>query len=141
MKINAAGLELIKGFEGCELRAYKCEGGVWTIGYGSTRGVLPSMHITFDEADARLVDDLEDAEAVVEQYVDVELTEHQHAALVSLVFNIGAGNFRSSTLLRLLNNGDYVGAAQQFARWSKAGGQSMQGLVRRREAERALFLL
>jgi lysozyme len=140
MKTDAAGIELIKRFEGVKLRAYRCPAGVLTIGYGSTRAVRPGMVITQAEADARLRDDLSDAEEAVAILIDVPLNPNEHAALVSLVYNIGAGAFGSSTLRRLLNSGDRKGAADQFKRWNKANGNVLKGLVRRRDHETTLFL-
>ena len=139
MKTNAAGLDLIKRFEGVKLRAYRCPAGVWTIGVGSTKGVHEGMVITQAEADERLRDDLQDAEDAIERLVTVPLNENEHAALVSLVFNIGAGAFSHSTLLRLLNGHERIAAAAQFKRWNKAGKRVLSGLVKRRAAESALF--
>lgn len=138
--INDLGLQLVKEFEGLRLKAYRCPAGVWTIGYGHTRGVHNGQECTEAEAASWLVEDLLEAESTVKYLVTAPLTENQRAALVSLVFNIGGGNFRTSTLLRLLNAGDYQGAAQQFLKWTKGGGEELPGLKRRREAERALFL-
>jgi GH24 family phage-related lysozyme (muramidase) len=98
------------------------------------------MVITQAEADERLRDDLGDAEAAVERLVTVPLNPNEHAALVSLVFNIGSGAFSHSTLLRLLNGGNRAGAARQFKRWNRGGGKVLNGLVKRRAAETALFL-
>lgn len=132
--------EIIKEFEGLRLEAYKCPADVWTIGYGHTRAVFPGDAITEKEADAFLSEDLEDAEDAVNAYVDVELNQNQFDALVSFVYNLGSGNFKSSTLLRKLNGGDYLGAANEFKRWNKAGGIVLNGLIRRRDAEANLFI-
>lgn len=137
---NQAGLDLIKRFEGYRGRAYKCAAGKWTVGWGSTRNVRPGMSITESEAEQRLREDLEDAEWTVAKAIRVPLNDNEFAALVSLVFNIGAGAFRGSTLLRMLNAGDRISASAEFLRWNKAGGKSLEGLNRRRLAERALFL-
>lgn len=139
-KINNNGLDLIKHYEGLRLEAYQCSAGVWTIGYGSTRGVKPGMVIDEAEAEHRLRVDVAFAEIAVNKLVTVDLTDDQHAALVSFVFNLGAGNFGKSTLLRKLNAGDYEGAADEFPRWCRTGGRVLAGLKRRREAEKALFL-
>ena len=139
MKVNQAGIDLIKRFEGVKLRAYKCPAGVWTVGVGSTRDVHAGMVITQTEADERLREDLQDAEAAVERLVKVQLTDNEFSALVSLVFNIGSGAFSHSTLLRMLNSGDRKGAALQFKRWNRGGGKVLPGLVKRRAAETALF--
>lgn len=145
MKTNAEGRALITQFEGCKLTAYVCPAGVLTIGVGHTSAagaprVTAGMRITQQEADAILASDLGRFEKAVTGAVRVPLTSNQFAALVSLAFNIGTGAFQSSTLVRLLNAGDTAGAAQQFARWNRAGGRVLRGLTRRREAERALFL-
>ncbi|WP_417764674.1 lysozyme [Shewanella chilikensis] len=132
--------EIIKEFEGLRLEAYKCPADVWTIGYGHTRAVVPGDVITEKEAEDFLSEDVEDAEDAVNAYVDVKLNQNQFDALVSFVYNLGAGNFRSSTLLRKLNAGDYLGAANEFKRWNKSGGVTLNGLVRRREAEANLFI-
>ena len=131
--------ELIMQFEGCRLRAYKCPAGVWTIGYGSTKGVKEGMVITEQEAFARLMNDMQEAGATVEKFVTVPLNDNQFAALVSFVFNVGSGNFRGSTMLKMINSRQYLVAAEQFGRWNKAGNQVLPGLTRRRAAERALF--
>ncbi|MBE9178663.1 lysozyme [Oculatella sp. LEGE 06141] len=139
-QINQAGLSLIKEFEGCRLAAYKCPAGVPTIGYGSTKGVKMGMTITQTEAEALLRADLERFERAVERLVNVKLTGNQFAALVSFAFNVGVGALERSTLLRLLNQKQYQSAADQFRAWNKAGGRILPGLVRRRNAERELFL-
>lgn len=139
-KMRTVNYEIIKEFEGLRLEAYKCPADVWTIGYGHTRGVIPGDVITKKEAEAFLSEDVEDAESAVNEYVNVKLNQNQFDALVSFVYNLGAGNFKSSTLLRKLNQGDYLGAANEFERWNKAGGKVLNGLVRRRKAESNLFI-
>lgn len=139
-KINQAGLELIKKAEGLRLDAYICPAGVLTIGYGSTFNVKAGDRITAEEAEARLRKDVEIFEKAVCELVKVNLTSNQFSALVSFVYNIGPEAFRESTLLRKLNAGDYPGAADQFLVWNKGGGQVLEGLVIRRQAERQLFL-
>lgn len=140
MKISQAGLDLIKEFEGFEPEAYLCPAGIWTIGYGHTGDVSEGQTVTEEEAEELLRQDVAFAEDAVTDYVEGDLTQGQFDALVCFVFNIGAGAFRDSTLLRLLNQGDNEGAAEQFLRWNKAGGKVLSGLTRRREAERELFL-
>ncbi|MFG6076976.1 lysozyme [Erwinia sp. OPT-41] len=140
MKISNRGIELIKRFEGLQLTAYRCSAGVLTIGYGHTRGVKPGDTITGRQADAYLREDLQVAELVVNTNVRVKMTQGQFDALVSFVFNVGAGNFVRSTLLKKMNAGDYAGAAEQFGRWINADGKPLAGLRRRRDAERELFL-
>lgn len=139
-RISEAGLALVKRFEGLRLEAYLCPAGVWTIGYGSTRGVKPGMTIDELAAERRLRDDLAEAEAAVERLVTVPLTDGQHASLVSLVYNIGEPAFQQSTLLRLLNGGDYAAVPAQLMRFVKAGGKRSNGLVRRRSAEAAMWV-
>ena len=134
------GLDLIKEFEGLRLKAYLCSANVWTIGYGHTKGVKKGDTCTEDEADAFLVADVKWVLTAVERTVKVPLTGGQRAAVNSFIFNCGASAFRTSTLLRKLNQGDYKGAADEFPRWNKAGGKVIKGLVRRRAAERKVFL-
>lgn len=139
MQISKAGLDLIKEFEGLYLKAYRCPAGVPTIGYGHTAGVVMGQTITKQQADDYLRRDVRQFERAVARLVSVPLTQGQFDALVSFAFNLGEGALAQSTLLRLLNAGDYAGAAAQFDRWNKAGGRVLPGLVRRRAAERALF--
>lgn len=140
MNISPAGVKLIKEFEGLRLRAYKDIVGVWTIGYGHTRGVLPGETITKAEADVMLRRDLESFEAEVDDMLPVSgATQGQFDALVSLAYNVGVSALKRSTLMRLFKAGQIEEAAAQFARWNKAGGRAVEGLTRRRKAERALF--
>ncbi|WP_204141532.1 lysozyme [Halomicronema sp. CCY15110] len=144
-QINDAGLEIIKHFEGRRLQAYQDSVGIWTIGYGHTSAagdpqVRAGMVISEQEAEDILKQDLELFEAGVRDRVNVALNSDQFSALVSFSFNVGLGAFGNSTLLRKLNAGDYPGAANEFTRWVKAGGTTLPGLVRRRDAEKALFL-
>ena len=139
MQISKAGLDLIKQFEGLYLKAYRCPAGVPTIGYGHTAGVAMGQTITQQQADDYLRRDVRQFERAVARLATVPLTQGQFDALVSFAFNLGEGALAQSTLLRLLNAGDYAGAAAQFDRWNKAGGRVLPGLVRRRAAERALF--
>ncbi len=118
--------------------------GVWTIGIGTTvypNGVKVKQGDTCTPEQAKVYfkHDLAKFEKTVNEAVTVPLNQNQFDALVSLTYNIGSGAFKNSTLLKLLNKGDYQGAADQFLAWKKAGGKVMKGLVRRREAERALF--
>lgn len=136
---NAKGLRLIKEFEGLSLVAYQDAVGVWTIGYGTTRGVYPGMRITLEQAEEFLRRDLQRFESAVNQLVRVPLNADQFSALVSFVYNVGEGAFADSTLLAKLNRGDYDGASDEFLRWVYAGGRVLPGLERRRRAERALF--
>jgi len=133
-------INLVKESEGLRLSAYRDVGGVPTIGYGHTAGVQMGQVITQDQANQFLADDLDIAGVHVEQLVKVALTQGQFDALVDFVFNLGFARLRDSTLLRVLNRGDYQAAAQQFKFWVMASGQVMPGLVKRRAAESALFL-
>ena len=137
---SRAGLGLIQTFEGCKLSAYLCPAGVPTIGYGRTTGVKLGQTITQAQADAWLLEEYDGFERKVRALVKVPLTANQLGALVSFAYNVGTGALGSSTLLRLLNKGDYAGAALQFARWNKAGGRVLNGLTRRRKAEADLFV-
>ena len=139
MKISQEGLALIKKFEGCELEAYKCAAGVWTIGYGSTKGVKEGDTMTQEDADNLLLHEMEEYEGYVNDLVEVDLKQNQFDALVSCVFNLGPANLKASTLLKVLNAKDYEGVPAQIKRWNKAGGKVLQGLIRRREAESLLF--
>ena len=139
MNLGAAGLALIKEFEGLRLKSYQDSIGVWTIGYGSTKGIEQGMTITQEQADSLLLDDVKDAESCVNSAVTVPLTQNEFDALVCFTFNLGCGNLRKSTLLRLLNQSDYDAASNEFKRWDKAGGHTLAGLTRRRLAEAKLF--
>lgn len=133
--------DLIKEAEGLELKAYLCPAQVWTIGYGHTGDdVWPGLTITLPEAEALLTSDLERFEGYVNKHVKVALSQNQFDALVSFVYNVGAQAFIDSTLLKKLNAGDYEGAADQFPRWNKSKGRVLNGLVKRRDKERKLFL-
>lgn len=140
MKTSQKGINLIAKYEGCRLEAYKDPVGVWTIGYGHTANVRSGQVITKAQAEDLLRDDLSKFEAYVSKYVKIALSQSQFDALVSFTYNVGAGNLKSSTLLKKLNSGDYAGAANEFPRWNKAGGKVLNGLVKRRAEEQQLFL-
>jgi len=140
MNVSNAGLALIREFEGCKLEAYKCPAGIWTIGVWHTKGVKEGDRITESEALDLLRDDIRWVEQAIDEYVNVQLSQNEYDALASFIFNCGEFAFASSTLLKLLNAGKKAEAAQQFMRWTKANGKVLPGLVRRREAERILFL-
>ncbi|EQA1641825.1 lysozyme [Enterobacter hormaechei] len=145
MQTSEKGIALIKDFEGCRLTAYQDSVGVWTIGYGWTQPVngkpiRAGMTIKQETAERLLKTGLVSYESDVSRLVRVGLTQGQFDAMVSFTYNLGARSLSTSTLLRKLNAGDYAGAADEFLRWNKAGGKVMNGLTRRREAERALFL-
>jgi lysozyme len=139
MQISKEGLALIKKFEGFESRAYLCPAGVWTIGYGHTKDVKEGDEWSQAHAEHMLEVELEEFCEYVNKMVKVPLEQYQFDALVAWVYNLGAGNFKESTLLRVLNQGDYDDVPHQIKRWNKAGGRVLQGLVRRREAEALLF--
>lgn len=139
-QISAAGLALIKQFEGCRLTAYRDQGGFWTIGYGHTASVKPDQRITQAEADELLRGDLDWAEAAVNRAVTRAITQHQFDALVSFTYNLGAGSLRHSRVLAETNAGNVAAAAADFLQWDMAGGSVSPGLRRRREAERTLYL-
>ena len=141
MKISKNGLDLIKHFEGCELEAYKCPAGVWTIGYGHIKTAVEGMTITQHQADEMLIEEMNEYEGYINNSVRVDLTQNQFDAMVSWVYNLGNGNLNTSTLLKVLNSGDYAGVPEQMLRWNKAGGRVLEGLTRRRQAEADLFAL
>lgn len=134
------GVSFIKSHEGLRLNAYRCPGNVWTIGYGHTKSVMPGMRITEARAVELLKLDLQVYEDAVNNLVKATLNQNQFDALVSFTFNVGVGALGNSTLLKLLNDGSYKSAADQFLRWVHGGGQKLPGLVRRRNEERSLFL-
>ena len=139
MKISLEGLSLIKKFEGCKLEAYKCSAGVWTIGYGHTTGVKEGDVCTQEEAEKLLRGDIFKFEEYVQDSVKVDLDQSQFDALVAWTFNLGPGNLRSSSMLKKLNNGEYESVPFEMRRWNKAGGKTLDGLIRRRQAESLLF--
>ena len=140
MTSKYSDLSIIKEFEGLRLKAYYDSVGVLTIGYGHTEGVHLGQVITEEEADEFLRHDVEWADAAIKSLVKVPIIYNQYAALVSFVFNVGTGNFKNSTLLKLLNSGNLKEAAEQFLLWDHAGGHVLKGLTNRRQKERALFL-
>lgn len=139
--MKTKNVNIIKKHEGLRLEAYlPTPNDVWTIGYGHTHTTKQGMKITEDQAEKLLYLDIAWAEEAVKGLVKVPLTQNQFDALVSFVFNVGAGAFAKSTLLRFLNTGDYTNAAAQFLRWNKQKGRILNGLTKRREEERRLFL-
>lgn len=155
MKINEAGIELIKSFEGLRLKSYKDSVGIWTIGWGTTRvnghPIQEGQTCTEEDADNYMRTDLIFFENLVNKFVTVPLNDNQFAATCSACYNIGPGSKghkdgiftlssgSASTFLRKLNDGDYDGAADELPKWNKAGGVPLAGLTRRRLAEKALF--
>jgi lysozyme len=141
MRINEAGLKILKKFEGCKLKAYKDIVGVLTIGYGHTGSdVTDGKTITKGEAEELLLKDLGRFEKGIEDLLKVAVSENQFSALVVFAYNIGLNALSGSTLLKKLNAGDIIGASDQFLRWNRAGGKEVEGLTNRRHAERDLFL-
>jgi len=141
MEISQEGISLIKKFEGCELKAYRCAAGVPTIGYGSTHGVTMDMEISQERAEMLLIEDIAEYEQAVNELVELPLKQNEFDALVAWTFNLGATNLKNSTLLKVLNSThkDWNDVPAQIKRWNKAGGKVLQGLIRRREAEALLF--
>ncbi len=144
LKTSLAGRRLIKGFEGFRRKAAPAPGGGWVIGHGHTRSARPGVSITEDDADKLLIYDLMPVETAINAHVAPPLTQNQFDALASLVFNIGTENFLNSTVLARLNAGRALDAAMAFDQWRSTlvDGQPVvvDALVRRRAAERALFL-
>lgn len=144
MEYSKDGLHLTERFEGCRLVAYPDPGSggdPWTIGYGHTGpNVVEGLEITQDQAEQYLVQDIKQAEANVNAVVHVELTQEEFDALVDFAFNCGCRNLDSSTLMKKLNAGDYEGASHEFIKWDMAAGHHMSGLLKRREAEAAMFI-
>lgn len=141
-QINEAGLKIIKDSESLRLKSYQDNqhGKVWTIGWGHTGpDVKPGMKISKERADELLLEDISDAAWSVQTLVRVPLSDNQFSALVSFVYNIGHGHFKSSTLLRKLNSG--MDCSGEFGRWIRDEGVIQPGLVTRRAKEKELFLL
>ena len=142
MKTSGEGIALIKKFEGCRLDAYQCSAGVWTIGFGTTKGVQEGATCTQNEAETLLADDLFEFEKIVHKQVNVPLQQHEFDALVSWVYNLGGGNLSESTLLVRINDdtdSSRRDIPHQIRRWNRAGGEVLDGLVRRREAEALMW--
>lgn len=138
-RVSIEALALIKRWEGLRLEAYRCDGDVLTIGYGSTRDVRAGQRITQVEAERRLLQDLAVFEAAIERLVRVPLTDGQHGALVSWMFNVGEGAAARSTLIRKLNRADYDAVPAELMRWNKVKGRVVPGLTNRRAAEAGLW--
>lgn len=147
MKLSDEGLRLIKSFEGYHTKlkdgscaAYLCPAGVPTIGWGCTEGVHLGMVWTQKEATEALRREIAKFEQAVEQAITRPMSQNQFDAFVSLAYNIGAAGFKRSSVCRLFNKGDVIGAARAFELWNKGGGRVLPGLVSRRKREVALFL-
>lgn len=140
-RIGDAGLRIIRSYESLRLHAYlPTKHDVPTIGYGHTKDVELTDVCSIAQAEAWLREDCADAEEAVNFLVKSSLTQNQFDALVSFTFNVGRGALESSTLLKKLNAGDFVGAADEFRKWNKQAGKVLGGLIKRRERERELFL-
>lgn len=139
MNCNPAGIALLKEIEGYRSRAYLDTGGVWTIGYGHTRGVYQGMECTREQAEAWLREDLSDAEEAIDRLVEYELESNEFSALCSFVYNIGTGNFSKSAVLRCLNNGDFDEVPDHMRAWKYDNKKIIHGLEVRREKEIALW--
>jgi lysozyme len=141
MYMSVEGIDaLLKKFEGCKLKAYKCPAGIWTIGYGHTSAagapeVVQGMTITQAEANDILRQDLVKYENGVKALVKQPLTQHQFDVLVDFAYNAGIGALKSSTLLKKINAGDFDAVPAELMKWTKGGGKVLRGLVARRRAE------
>lgn len=133
------GIDLIKKWEGLRLTAYICPAGVLTIGWGHTKGVKRGDTITEYQAEKFLQEDYNEAKNAVKRLVSVSLNENQLGALISFVFNLGIGSLAKSTLLKLLNQGKYLEASDEFVKWNHVNGQPSVGLTNRRLEEKQLF--
>lgn len=134
-------VELVKRFEGLRLQSYKCPAGVWTIGYGATGpGIGPGLTWTVEECERRLIHDLEACEAAALRLSpQLVLADRQRAAVISFIFNLGAGAYGRSRFRERLDAGDVPGARAEIARWNKAAGIVLPGLTKRRAAEAELL--
>jgi lysozyme len=139
MKISEDGLELIKKFEGCETTAYQDSVGVWTIGFGHTKGVEEGQTCSIEDAESMLADEMNEYEGYINNMVKVDLQQHEFDALVAWVYNLGPTNLGESTMLKVLNGGQFDRVPDEMNRWTRAGGEILEGLVRRRQAESLMF--
>jgi len=145
MKVNSEGYALIKKFEGCVLKAYKCPAGIWTIGYGNTfyedgMKVKEGDVITQSRAEELAKFIIDQFAVTIAPFILQPLNDNQFSACVSLAYNIGTGGFKRSSVFRKLNvNPNDATIADSFRLWNKGGGKVLKGLVRRREAEIALY--
>ena len=147
MNINKAGLEIIKSFEGWSSDPYLCPANRWTIAYGSTWDInghpVTADHpsITKEQGEALLRQEVHHIEGAIRRLIKYVLNENQFSSLVSFCYNVGSGNLQKSSLRMKLNRGDVEGASAEFPKWRRSAGKILSGLVRRRQAERNLFLL
>lgn len=139
MTISEDGIDLIKRNEGLRLKAYRCPGGIWTIGYGHTSGVRDGDVITKEQAEELLKKDIKEIEYKLNS-LNLNLTQNQFDALVSFIFNVGWSNFKSSTLLKKIRiNPDDPSIRYEFSRWVFANGKKLNGLIKRRNEEANLY--
>jgi len=139
LKTSQEGISLIKSFEGCELESYRCSANVPTIGFGHTAGVSDGDTCTIEEAETMLAEDLVEFENYVKNYVETDLEQNEFDALVAWTYNLGPANLKESTMLQEINAGNFEEVPRQMKRWNRAGGEVLDGLIRRREAESLLF--
>ena len=139
MKISEDGLELIKKFEGCETSAYQDSVGVWTIGFGHTKGVEEGQTCSIEDAESMLTDEMDEYDGYINNMVKVDLQQHEFDSLVAWVYNLGPTNLNESTMLKVLNGGQFDRVPDEMNRWTRAGGEILEGLVRRRQAESLMF--
>jgi len=141
MKINQAGIDLIKQFEGCKSTSYQDSVGVWTIGYGATGDdIVAGLTWTPEQIDDRLHQDLARFEEGVQNLLsNPDVNENQFSSLVCFSYNLGLQSLAKSHLLIYTNSGHYIAASLQFAKWDMAGGVVLPGLVKRRLAEKELY--
>ena len=150
MKISQRGIDLIKSSEGLKLKAYLCPAGIWTIGYGFTKGVRAGMTITEEQATQRLMNEICTREKELNEILDrnhVVVNQNQFDALMDWCYNFspyrlehgGSGHGPTGILSRLMKK-DYQGAAKELLRWNKVGGVSSDGLIKRRKEEYDLFV-
>lgn len=145
MRMTEEGLALIREWEGFRGRAYRDAVGIWTIGFGHTSmagapEVSPGLEISHAQAEKILAHDVETFARGVASAVTATLSDNEFSALVSFAYNVGLGNFRSSSVLKALNAGDRAAVPRRLQLWVKAGGRTLPGMVKRRAAEAALFL-
>ena len=141
MTFSESLVEFVKRWEGLKLEASPdpLVAGVWDVGHGHVLRSEARPHITREEADKLLREDLAAFSAAVDEMAKPTLAQHEHDALVSLAYNVGAKAVETSTLMRRLNNNDFYGAADEFLRWNRAGGRIVAGLVKRRQAEQSML--
>jgi lysozyme len=141
--MNDNGLKIVTSFEGCRLTAYQDQKGIWSIGFGCTHHVTPNLVITRDDAVNRLKEDLVEFQTELDRFLGPckpNINSDQYSALQSLLYNIGSVDFSTSTLLHCVRMRQFDDAAKQFPRWDKCAGVPDKGLLRRRMAEKSLFI-